>query len=240
MSSLLKKRSDAKLKNERFYFTGKPCIRGHLSKRNTKSGLCLECSKISSSLFRKSNKEYYNNFNKEYYQKNKEKIKKDVMSYYFESREYFLVKKKEYYRNNKEKYTILGKKNREENKERYKLYNKKYNEENKEAIKAQQKQWRIDNPEKQRQKNRNIKAKRKGAIGKFSHEDVSALLYKQKYKCGFCFINISKKFHVDHILPIKLGGSNWPENLQILCPSCNLRKNAKHPIDWAQENGRLL
>jgi 5-methylcytosine-specific restriction endonuclease McrA len=33
-------------------------------------------------------------------------------------------------------------------------------------------------------------------------------------------------------MPLKLGGSNWPENLQLLCRTCNLRKNAKHPDVW--------
>jgi hypothetical protein len=26
----------------------------------------------------------------------------------------------------------------------------------------------------------------------------------------------------------------------LLCPPCNLRKAASHPIDWARKRGRLL
>ena len=45
---------------------------------------------------------------------------------------------------------------------------------------------------------------------------------------------------VHHIQPLALGGSNDKTNLQLLCPTCNLRKGAKPPERWAAENGRLL
>ena len=37
------------------------------------------------------------------------------------------------------------------------------------------------------------------------------------------------KYHVDHRMPLSLGGSNYPDNLQLLCPTCNLSKSATHP-----------
>jgi len=41
-------------------------------------------------------------------------------------------------------------------------------------------------------------------------------------------------------MPLSRGGSNDKYNLQLLCPTCNLKKSAKDPIDFAQENGNLL
>lgn len=47
-------------------------------------------------------------------------------------------------------------------------------------------------------------------------------------------------YHVDHIQPLALGGSNDKTNLQLLCPTCNTKKSAKHPIDFMQSRGLLL
>jgi 5-methylcytosine-specific restriction endonuclease McrA len=38
---------------------------------------------------------------------------------------------------------------------------------------------------------------------------------------------LSDQFHIDHKTPISRGGSNDIGNLQILCPTCNMKKGAK-------------
>lgn len=40
-------------------------------------------------------------------------------------------------------------------------------------------------------------------------------------------------------MPIARGGSNTDDNVQLLCPACNLKKSAKHPVDFMQERGFL-
>jgi len=70
---------------------------------------------------------------------------------------------------------------------------------------------------------------------------LEKLLKSQKNKCINCLCELSKgNFHADHIMPLSLGGENTYKNLQILCITCNLKKNKKDPIIWAQQNGRLL
>lgn len=39
--------------------------------------------------------------------------------------------------------------------------------------------------------------------------------------------NPEVKFHIDHIIPWSLGGKTELENLQLLCSTCNLKKNNK-------------
>lgn len=102
---------------------------------------------------------------------------------------------------------------------------KKYRSKNKQAILAL---------------NRNRRSRLKGALGSHTRDDVTTILKNQNFRCAECRTNIRYKFHVDHIMPLALGGGNDRKNLQCLCPTCNITKNAKHPIDWAREKGRLL
>lgn len=55
---------------------------------------------------------------------------------------------------------------------------------------------------------------------------LSALLSRQGGRCALCGI-ASQKWHRDHVIPRSRGGQNGIDNLQALCPPCNLRKHAK-------------
>jgi 5-methylcytosine-specific restriction endonuclease McrA len=77
----------------------------------------------------------------------------------------------------------------------------------------------------------------RSADGTFTSDDVVGMLFSQEAKCVYCKACLLDAYHVDHILPLKLGGSNSPENLQLLCPSCNLRKSARHPDIFEREIG---
>ena len=87
---------------------------------------------------------------------------------------------------------------------------------------------------------RNRWAKKKAAEGQYSYEDVLKTLEKQRGKCAICLEKLDEKYHVDHIIPLALGGSNDPDNIQITHGQCNLQKGAKHPVAYAQQLGRLL
>lgn len=69
---------------------------------------------------------------------------------------------------------------------------------------------------------------------------VNRLMVQQRGKCAVCHADILANFHVDHILPLALGGTHDEKNLQLLCPSCNLKKHAKHPVEFMQQQGKLL
>lgn len=81
--------------------------------------------------------------------------------------------------------------------------------------------------------------KRKKANGTYPKEYPLQLFKMQKGLCVVCKCKLNK-YHVDHIMPIALGGSNYPHNIQLLCAKCNHQKHAKHPIDFMQEKGYLL
>ena len=53
----------------------------------------------------------------------------------------------------------------------------------------------------------------------------------QDWKCKFCQQDISAKgaSALDHIIPIARGGTSTPDNLQLLCRRCNIRKSDHAP-----------
>jgi 5-methylcytosine-specific restriction endonuclease McrA len=71
--------------------------------------------------------------------------------------------------------------------------------------------------------------RRRNAPGSFNANDIKRMYEHQNGKCVYCSIDLSGGYHIDHIWPISRGGTNYPENLQLLCPQCNLRKGAKLP-----------
>lgn len=71
------------------------------------------------------------------------------------------------------------------------------------------------------------RAQRVNAGGSYTADDVYELLAKQRVKCNLCGTSIGKQFHRDHIIPLSKGGTNYISNIQLLCPTCNLKKHDK-------------
>lgn len=109
-----------------------------------------------------------------------------------------------------------------------------------EKSRARIRDWRKRNPEKVRLQTRKRRARISGNGGNHTVEDINNLMQSQTGKCAECKRSIRKKFKVDHIMPLSLGGTDDRANLQLLCPTCNRRKWARDPFEWARLNGRLI
>jgi hypothetical protein len=56
-------------------------------------------------------------------------------------------------------------------------------------------------------------------------DDVKHLVWtRDGGRCRYCASDVELQF--DHIIPVAMGGSDAPENLQVLCGPCNRRKSA--------------
>ena len=97
--------------------------------------------------------------------------------------------------------------------------------------------WREAHPDRHRANSRagtnRRRARERDAVGTYTAADVLAQHDRQKGRCFWCHEEAGSVYHVDHVTPLALGGSNGPENIVITCPTCNLSKNAKHPMDFA-------
>lgn len=115
-----------------------------------------------------------------------------------------------------------------------------YNIANSAKIVAAVAEWRMRNPEAVARHASNRRA-RKGGSGEVLSPGLSEKLFElQGGRCACCGKKLGKKYHLDHIVPLALGGRNDDSNIQLLTPKCNAIKGAKDPIDYMQERGFLL
>lgn len=109
---------------------------------------------------------------------------------------------------------------------------RRWYDKNKEKHFNHSRKWAKEHPEKAREISRNRRARVKAATGTHTAEDVARLMAEQCGLCVACARSILTKYHVDHIVALVNGGSNGPENLQLLCPSCNMKKGRRDMAEF--------
>jgi 5-methylcytosine-specific restriction endonuclease McrA len=122
--------------------------------------------------------------------------------------------------------------------ERVKAANLKWARKNPESRRASAAAWRAANPEARRIHQQNRRARAAG--GRLSKGLAQKLFRLQRGKCPCCRQPLHDDYHLDHIIPLALGGANSDDNMQLLRGLCNQQKKAKHPVDFMRSRGFLL
>ena len=162
-------------------------------------------------------------------------------------------RQRKYYETHKELVKRRAKLWHEANPEKAALTEAKYRERNREVIAEKRRARAIADPAKLAAYNAKHKAnnphskrihsqnRRNLTVGKLSTGIADKLFELQQGKCPICKVSLkSVKTHIDHIIPISLGGLNVDANVQLLCVTCNLQKHARHPVEFMQSKGYLL
>lgn len=100
--------------------------------------------------------------------------------------------------------------------------------------------WHVANPEAKRIYEQNYRARKRENGGALSRGLAERLFKLQRGKCACCGNPLGDDFHLDHVMPLKLGGANTDNNIQLLTAKCNLQKNAKHPAEFMRARGFLI
>lgn len=83
--------------------------------------------------------------------------------------------------------------------------------------------YRRENREKVLVSNMQRRSLRKSASGFSTLEQIRS---RVAYYGGKCYLCKARPYeHLDHVIPLSRGGSNWPANIRPACSSCNLKKN---------------
>lgn len=117
---------------------------------------------------------------------------------------------------------------------------KRWRAANPDKAKAAGCKYRANNPESHRIARQNRRARKLNDGGRLSRGLSQKLFKLQNGKCPCCNKPLGNDYHMDHIMPLALGGSNTDGNMQLLRQRCNNQKHAKHPIDFMQSRGFLL
>jgi HNH endonuclease len=76
---------------------------------------------------------------------------------------------------------------------------------------------------------------------KFTLLEKSFIQERAKFCCEYCRFPMFYShdgFHIEHIIPIRLGGSNELENLALACDGCNTNKRSY--IEWKDPETRQI
>lgn len=127
------------------------------------------------------------------------------------------------------------------NREKALVANAKWRAANPDKQRAAVAKCKAANPESRRIESSNRRALKLGNGGKLSKGLSERLLKLQLGICGCgCQQQLDDKFHLDHWVPLILGGPNEDANIRLLLATCNLRKSSKHPDEYVRQRGFLL
>lgn len=212
----------ARAKGMQRYFTGTPCVNGHVAERRVCNNQCVPCALACRRAWAKKN-ESKGSVN---YSKNREKARK-----------YW----RDWAARNKDKIQKYNAKFRRDHPEKVKEAVKNWEKNNREAKRVLARRNYRRNKQTVLDRNRSLRDRRRGAAGNYTPSDICSIANAQRNRCAYCRVPFSTvKRHIDHIKPISKGGTNDRRNLQLLCQTCNLEKHARDPIDFARIKGRLL
>lgn len=212
-------RADAKRAGLKRYFTGQPCCRGHVVERLVCDYSCVECSRLDARdpENRTRRREYMRQHARRWRAKNADRWTEiDRAS-----------KAK-----NAPKYAEHKRKVRAADPEPARQSLRKSYTKHKDRRAVEMKAYRKKNPERMAVLSRAYKAKKRAAEGRYSFADVRRMFDAQSGRCNVCKTDIANLYHIDHVVPLSRGGTNWPSNLQLLCQHCNLSKNDSDMSEW--------
>lgn len=113
----------------------------------------------------------------------------------------------------------------ERNPEWRKEYQLRYQRENRDRLNARRRANYANDPSMVKRYVHKRRALLAGAEGSFTSDEWNALVESCEGRCLAC--GSDENLTPDHVVPLSKGGSNWIENIQPLCRSCNAKKHVE-------------
>lgn len=185
--------------------------------------------------WRKENAEKVREYKRKYHTENAERLNERRRQRRKENPERWREEDKRNYDRNAEQKRERAKRYRKANIERLREYYKRWAQENAERLAEYKKRWAKESERPETRRNIDVarRARERNAEGTFTFEEWQELCERYLWKCICCHKELP--LTVDHVIPLSKGGSNYIDNIQPLCRSCNSRKGTK-ALDFRKYN----
>lgn len=238
LASLPKTREEALRTGAKYYFTDKPCKYGHVAVRY-RDGKCMECHRngarmdyhINPEPTRQRAKERERRLRKEDPELTNEKGRKRQKAWRDANLERARVRERTWDLANRPRRRQQDRDRYARDPEKHRTKARTYRNAHPGYATEQNRDWRNRNPDAAKANHSNKRTRKVNAEGRHTAADIRRIRTEQNDRCASCHRKLNGKGHIDHIIPLARGGTNWPDNLQILCAPCNLTKWAHMPLN---------
>lgn len=205
----------------------------HKSKADGRQSYCRECTNEANRVWREANRERAKEASRAWREANKERVREVNRAWYENNRERSLGNNRAWYQANKERAREYSRVWREENRERHLANGRAWAEANRERARETSRAWQRANPDKRATIVHRRRARKSSAVPQRWTVDHTLGDPLACWWCGRGLLGATA--HVDHVMPIRLGGPADTANEVMSCADCNHSKNAKHPLVWIAE-----
>lgn len=249
-------RADAQASGLERYFTGEPCVRGHVSSRFVSSGKCKACQDAANDSHYERNADATKASAKRYRAANKDKVDAARRDWKARNLERVNAAKAEYNRANRERQNKQKRDWAHKNKDKVRAARAAYIEANGglEAELERFRKWRAANDDKMREARRtykkknphtvaahqaNRRARKLNATPVWSGELDELAVMEAANLCRIRAQATGMEWHVDHAVPLQAReacGLHCAANLQVIPAAMNTAKGNKlhltEPLEW--------
>lgn len=197
---------------------------------------CRTCVNAARKAKYQANPEQARKRKRDYYEANKERVCEINARSREKNKGKVAERKRDYYERVKvtPEFKAKTKKRQLKNKARKREYDREYRAKNADHLKKIKDRWRAENPALVTQIKKAYRHRRRAwAKGGDSTAEIHEWQERQEKSCHWCGCECADDFHLDHVMPLSRGGRHEVANLVISCPSCNSKKSAMLPDEWA-------
>jgi 5-methylcytosine-specific restriction endonuclease McrA len=189
---------------------------------------CKDCRKAMNDAYCQANHEKVLAEKARYYAEHREEIIARVARYVEEKREEVKARQARHYASHREKLCARQRAYQASHRDEVSARNRAYHAAHREELGAYARAYQKAHPDGHRQQGATRRARlHNSPAERFTRAEI---YQRDRGICHLCHKRVDpQKWHLDHLVPISLGGPHTRDNVAVSHPLCNIRRNASGP-----------